>query len=422
MLLLNYLHAPKGVPLLDVCGLPLSVRAALTGARDGFAHIFLLVHGDDHRRTEGLLATDRRLSGTRIFSTARELLLALKETCLDQDEAVTLVAADRVWQGNLRKAPMMPGDDEHGEHWVTRLPARCILAMQEEAFDDPSLWQQFPQVDAGDSATSEHLTWHRIGSKADIPGAERFLLAQLVKKADGIISRNINRKISLTFTRRLMRTQVTPNQVTAVVLLVGILSGPAIVFFGGYWGLVVGGLLYYSSSVLDGCDGELSRLRFQGSPFGAWLDTVVDDTVGLSYILGLYWYLGSREALWAAVGVVAVSCYFLTLVPRYYMLAVFQGDGDYQKLSAAKPRAENAGAIARTVWLLEDTVCRIDFITFAAPITALLHCPELFAGLFMLGTIGTAADSLVTLYSMRRRSASIRGKRNLQPNPSRSTP
>lgn len=403
MLLLNYLHAPKGVPLLDVCGLQLSVRAALTGAKDGFADIILLVHGDDQRQTEGLLATDRRLSGTRVFSTASELLLALKETCRDQDQAVTLVAADRVWQGNLRKAQVIPRDDEHGEHWVTRLPVRSILALEEEAFDDPSLGQQFPQVDAGDSATSKHLTWHRIGSKADIPGAERFLLAQLVKKADGIISRNINRKISLTFTRQLMRTRVTPNQITVVVLLVGILSGPAIVFLGGYWGLVVGGLLYYSSSVLDGCDGELSRLRFQGSPLGAWLDTVVDDTVGLSYILGLYWCLAGREALWGAVGVVALCCYFLTLIPRYYMLAVFQGDGDYQKLSAAKPRAENAGVVARTVWLLEDTVCRIDFITFAAPTTALLHCPELFAGLFMLGTIGTATDSLVTLHSMRRR-------------------
>ncbi len=414
MLLLNYLHAPIGVPLLDVCGLPLSLRAALTGAKDGFHDIFLLVHRDDHRQTEDLLATDRRLSGTRIFSTANELQHALTKTWRDQNDPVTIVAADRVWQGNLRTPQGMPEADDHGVHWVTTLPIRSILALEEDAFDQSSPGQTFARADAGTSTTSEQLTWHRIGSETDIPGAERFLLAHLVKKADGIISRNINRKISLSLTRQLMRTKVTPNQVTAVVLLVGILSGPIIVYFGGYWGLVAGGLLYYSSSVLDGCDGELSRLRFQGSPLGAWLDTVVDDTVGLSYILGLYGHLAGREALWGSVGAVAVGCYFLTLVPRYYMLAVFQADGDYQKLSAAKPRAKNAGIFARTVWLLEDTVCRIDFITFAAPITALLHCPELFAGLFMLGTIGTAIDSLVTLHFMRKRPGKHSGQQELK--------
>lgn len=396
MLLLNYRHASEGLPLLDVCGLSLALRTALSGVNDGFRDIFLLTHGEDHLQVEGLLAADRRLSRARVFSSIGALQQAVKETCGNQNEAVTVVAADRVWQGNLRTRPVTSGKD-----WVMEIPAECIATLLENGFDEAVLRQRLPRIDVASSATSEHLAWHTIGSKTDIPGAERFLLGRLTKKADGIISRNINRKMSLAITGRLMRTKVTPNQVTAVVLLIGILSGPAIVFFGGYWGLVLGGLLYYASSVLDGCDGELSRLRFQGTPYGAWLDTVVDDTVGLSYILGLYWCLSAEAELWGWAGGVAVFCYFLTLGPRYYMLAVFQKDGDYQKLSAAKPRPETAGAIARAVWLLEDTLCRIDFITFAAPVTALLHCPELFAGLFMLGAIGTATDSLVTLKAMR---------------------
>jgi phosphatidylglycerophosphate synthase len=33
--------------------------------------------------------------------------------------------------------------------------------------------------------------------------------------------------------------------------------------------------------VLDGCDGELARVRFQQSKLGAWLDTFVDDVLNV---------------------------------------------------------------------------------------------------------------------------------------------
>lgn len=346
------------------------------------------------------MAAGKRLAGVRVFSSANDLLQAIDETCLDRDEAVTVIAADRVWQDNLRLAQANPEKDGHDQLWAKRISARQILTLAGDFFDTATFISRF----SADGITTSYKlvlpTFHDIRNIAD---AERFLLSQLEKPADGIISRNINRKISISITRRLMHTNVSPNQMTAVVFLIGVLSGPAILLIRDYWGLVLGGLLYYVSSVLDGCDGELSRLRFEESPFGAWLDTVVDDTVGLSYIFGLYWYLSIQEEFWTWAGAVAVGCYFLTLVPRYYMLAVYQKDGDYQKLSATKPRPERAGWVARVVWLLEDTVCRIDFIAFAAPVTSLLHCPELFAGLFMLGTLGTATDSLVTLYALRKK-------------------
>ncbi|MBW2005204.1 MAG: CDP-alcohol phosphatidyltransferase family protein, partial [Deltaproteobacteria bacterium] len=47
-------------------------------------------------------------------------------------------------------------------------------------------------------------------------------------------------------------------------------------FLGGYSNLVIGTLLAHLSSVIDGCDGEIARLKFQVTEFGGWFDAVLD--------------------------------------------------------------------------------------------------------------------------------------------------
>ena len=45
--------------------------------------------------------------------------------------------------------------------------------------------------------------------------------------------------------------------------------------------VVAGMALEHMQSILDGCDGELARVRFQQSKLGAWLDTFVDDVLNV---------------------------------------------------------------------------------------------------------------------------------------------
>ncbi|HEY0705287.1 MAG TPA: CDP-alcohol phosphatidyltransferase family protein, partial [Polyangia bacterium] len=49
--------------------------------------------------------------------------------------------------------------------------------------------------------------------------------------------------------------------------------------------MIAGYFLAHVQSVLDGCDGELARVRFQQSAIGEWLDTIVDD--GLNFTLAI---------------------------------------------------------------------------------------------------------------------------------------
>jgi len=410
MFIINFFDVPAGIPLLEICGLPFWMRGALEGSQNGFEKIFLLVRPEDSCSVINAVKNDGRLSGVRVLTSDDALheRLSLQQD-KEQEEAI-IVAGNGVWVASLltdgRTTPChgktITWMDRKGDCIMVKMMATDFVKHCESHDKMTSFWTGKSAADSECHQLTDSV-WYAVRSERDIRGAEDFLLARLVKKADGVVSRNINRKISLAITRRLMRTAVTPNQVTALVFLVGIMSGPVIVVLGGYGGLVAGALLYYAAAVLDGCDGELSRLRFQGTPYGAWLDTVVDDTVGLSYITGLYWYLSSLAGAWGWVGCTAIFFYLLTLGPRYYVMANFLGSGDYQKLSSLKPRT-TGGGFAGVVRVLEDTVCRTDFIPFAAFVTALLHGSGIFAGLFMLGCIGSALDSIATFFSMRKMS------------------
>ena len=55
----------------------------------------------------------------------------------------------------------------------------------------------------------------------------------------------------------------------------------------GYFFLLLGALLAQLSSILDGCDGELARLKLLESKFGGWLDQVLDRYGDLFILTGL---------------------------------------------------------------------------------------------------------------------------------------
>jgi len=101
-----------------------------------------------------------------------------------------------------------------------------------------------------------------------------------------IIDRYIIRKISGFISGFLIRTPVTPNQVTIISLILGIISG---VFFslGEYTYTITAGLLYFLSTVFDQCDGEVARLKQMETEFGRKLDIIVDAIVNAVNVIGI---------------------------------------------------------------------------------------------------------------------------------------
>jgi hypothetical protein len=110
-----------------------------------------------------------------------------------------------------------------------------------------------------------------VMTQADVDAAEWRLLQGLVKNTDGFMARNVERPMSLRIVRRLASTGVTPNQMTLLSVGIGLCGAPF--FLSPYWlWQTVGALLFLAHSILDGCDGELARLKFQESRFGGIID------------------------------------------------------------------------------------------------------------------------------------------------------
>ena len=271
--LLVILPAPPGAgsppPGTPIAGLPLVRRIVLAAERAGFDRI--LVHPRACPSWPLLAGTAAaRLDGdTPLVSRARLVLVpanvlpqarwlrALREMPLDPetlavDASLTAVVESAGIDEVLRSAGQAAG----AEDLIATLSRR--LARATEA-DDP----------AGRFA---------LGDGAGAPAAEDWLLRSLIKDTEGFMSRHVERRISLAITRRLVGTRITPNQMTLVSLSIGLLGAP---FFLSAEPLhqLIGALLFLTHSILDGCDGELARLKFQESPAGARLDFWGDNLV-----------------------------------------------------------------------------------------------------------------------------------------------
>lgn len=141
-------------------------------------------------------------------------------------------------------------------------------------------------------------------SDEDVAQAESTLLRSLKGGLEGFVDRHFNRKCSKWLTLGLLHTPLTPNGVTVLATLVGLLAATAFAW-GGYAAGIVGALLFQLSAILDCCDGEVARLKFLETPFGAQLDIALDNVVHIGLYVGMAWaafHLGWGAVAWLLAG------------------------------------------------------------------------------------------------------------------------
>lgn len=119
-----------------------------------------------------------------------------------------------------------------------------------------------------------------------VGATERALFASLGKESDGVAARYVNRAISTRLSRWLVRARVGANALSVSLLMLLPLA-VAVLARGDRFGFVAGTALFNAISVLDGCDGEIARVTYTESRFGARLDTVVDMIGHLAFAVAL---------------------------------------------------------------------------------------------------------------------------------------
>lgn len=233
--------------------------------------------------------------------------------------------------------------------------------------------------------------------------AESALFRSLRKPQDGWTSRHLNRYISLSISRWLVKTPLRPNQVSVGILGVGVL-GAVLAARGGYANLALGAALFQAQSVLDGCDGEMSRVSHRGSKMGEWLDTIGDDLTNYGFFggagLGLYRQTGQQ--LYLIAGIVCVACGVIASGLEYrYLIKIGSGDLLKYPLSQA---SSGEGKLAFLAPLFKrDTFV---FLTLLAALGGALG-PMLCV--FSLGAIGILFSVLKTEVRLAREARAATG-------------
>jgi phosphatidylglycerophosphate synthase len=138
-------------------------------------------------------------------------------------------------------------------------------------------------------------TYRRLEAPLAAEETVSWLMAAGPKSQDGFMARHFDRHISLSVSRQLLESAITPNMMTVFSTLLGLL-GAAFFLGASRAAYVPGALLVWLHSVLDGCDGELARVRFQESAFGSDLDFWGDNLVHIALFTCLgygFWRTGN---------------------------------------------------------------------------------------------------------------------------------
>lgn len=100
----------------------------------------------------------------------------------------------------------------------------------------------------------------------------------------------VHRPIAYAFVALIYRTRITPNQVTLIALAVGLSS--ALCFVRGTAGaMLAGGVLLWSSAILDGADGILARAKRVHNDAGRAIDGIADAIVAAATVFAVFYHL-----------------------------------------------------------------------------------------------------------------------------------
>jgi 1L-myo-inositol 1-phosphate cytidylyltransferase / CDP-L-myo-inositol myo-inositolphosphotransferase len=284
-----------------VLGLGLARRTALAARRAGYSRVYFQAR--DHAAPQGIPAiSDWRRLGDGFALRPGPLIIVHGAILAEPD-----------WLEKLIDISPTPANWAAIPHKMIVLAAPAVkdaiavLEADKGAYDLTSVQQRLTQSFGAPVTIPAAIDPLVVTTPVDVDDAERRLLRRLVKDTDGFMARHVERPISLRIARRLASTAITPNQIT--LLSVGIGLSGALFFLCSQWVCqTVGALLFLAHSILDGCDGELARLKFQETRFGGIIDYWGDNVVHIAVFgcMAIGWTL-SVGALWPSLLGVAAA-------------------------------------------------------------------------------------------------------------------
>jgi phosphatidylglycerophosphate synthase len=402
-----------GSAMPKVGTLPVLLRAILGAQKAGASRIVVVVEGVKGLRVRHDLVKTRRLprfiEWCQFDAGETSLPSLLGQLARESEGHLVLIAGDRIYHPQLHQsAGQWNGEgDAFALMTANQLVGMCALS-RDASIDSANLCPLGTGSieELHDWLTSSHSVqyeaveedkWQRILTPLDCLLAEQKLDRWLVKPTDGIYAR-MNRRVSVPISRQLIKFPITPNMVTLFTLGISFLSG-AFYSFGGYWNMLTGAILSVSASILDGCDGEVARLKLQESDFGCWLETVCD------YLYHLFIFAGMAIGFFRTSGQVSYLVWggllfsgalasFLTIGLQRHQLATGRPE---QYLGIWQAQADNRQSnIFLYIGRNFEFVIRRCFLPYALLFFALFDITKVA---FILSALGANVVWPIALYS-----------------------
>jgi phosphatidylglycerophosphate synthase len=312
-----------------VAGLPVLTRALCAGRKGGITDWVVLV-ADGERQVRRLVSEEPRLRQVRCtVARTRDFSQAALNGWLGEEEAVVIPCVAVFDHRLIRQVVASPGSAQTLLSFTTKdgqgtgllrgpVPVLWrVLQREQQAIDPSQAASRKPQA----AISLEDGLW--VPLSAGHAEVERRLLASLGRETDGFLSRVLDRKVSRVLTRYLAGTTITPNQVTLFSFVLGLLSA-WLLAVPDYWTRVGGAALLLVSTTIDGCDGELARLKYLESDFGAKFDLIADNIVHLLLFPGIAvgLYRETHNALYVSLAVVTLVGVLCSMAVAY--VAIFR--------------------------------------------------------------------------------------------------
>ena len=225
----------------------------------------------------------------------------------------------------------------------------------------------------------------RAVADADLPHAEFTLRRSSYKDTDAKVAR-FNRKISVPISVALIRTPLTANQLSVMLVAVGFYSG-WLFSIGAYWPGVLAGFLSLAASVLDGCDGEIARLKYQESALGCWIETFGDYSYYVAIFVGItvgaVQQTGFEIFYW--IGALALTATIVTFALLIYLRARITNGQPDRLHAVARDRFQAEQSLwSRIIWRISFVATRAA-MPYGIMVFALLY---ILPGIIILAAIG----------------------------------
>ena len=415
VILANHLDGDSSfwTPLPRVGALPVLLRAILGAQKAGARRIVVVVDRVTGPGVKRDLLNTGRLPGfvewVELGGEGTSLPSFLEQLVDKGEERLVLIAGDRTYHPSLhRRADEWDGRDDAlalttGSQLVgiSVLSREAVIDLSKRCLSNlGSLEDLHARLASTHSVQCDPVPedmWQRVLTPQQRLLAEQKLNHWLVKPTDGIFART-NRRISIPISRQIIRFPITPNMVSLFTLVVSF-AGGLFFSFGGYLNMLTGAFLGLFASILDGCDGEVARLKLQQSDFGCWLETICDylyylfTFVGMS--IGLFRNSGQRSYLvWGGLLLFgAVADILITGLQRHQLasgrpeqyLGIWQAQADSR-------RSNPLLYIGRHL----EFIVRRCFLPYALLFFALFNITNL---VFILSAVGSNVVWPIALYS-----------------------